>query len=257
VAKALTKELKQPDEFVSFWTHLGAKVARHRGKVIATVASAAVALAAGWGAVAYRNAQAAKATVAFARIDSIASAELLPEKTPDNAKAAKPDKQEKADEDSGPRFKTEQERLEAAIKEADAFVAAFGSEGLGRRALFGKASRLIALGKAADAVAIYSTLAAGETNPELRALQQEGAAAANEAAGKLDDALRAYSTLADESQRSGSFYLDRALFAKARILEKQGKAKDAEQALRDILTKVPKTSLRPQIDDRLAVLGEK
>ena len=261
MAKALTKELKQPDEFVSFWTHLGAKVARHRGKVIATVASAAVALAAGWGAVAYRNAQAAKATVAFARIDSIASAELLPEKAPDNAKAAKPEKQEKVqekeDESSVPRFKTEQERLEAAIKEADAFVAAFGSEGLGRRALFGKASRLLALGKAADAVAIYSTLAASEANPELRALEQEGAAAANEAAGKLDDALRAYSALADESQRNGSFYLDRALFAKARILEKQGKAKDAEQALRDILTKVPKTSLRPQIDDRLAVLGEK
>jgi len=260
VAKALTKELKQPDEFVSFWTHLGAKVARHRVKVIATVASAAVALAAGWGAVAYRNAQAAKATVAFARIDSIASAELLPEKAPDNAKAAKQeqqDKQEKVDEDHVPRFKTEQERLEAAIKEADAFVAAFGSEGLGRRALFGKASRLLALGKAADAVAIYSTLAASEANPELRAMEQEGVAAANEAAGKLDDALRAYSALADESQRNGSFYLDRALFAKARILEKQGKAKDAEQALRDILTKVPKTSLRPQIDDRLAVLGEK
>lgn len=265
MAKALTKELKQPDEFVSFWTHLGAKVARHRGKVIATVASAAVALAAGWGAVTYRNAQAAKATVAFARIDSIASAELLPEKAQEDAKAAKPEKQDKvqdkvddkSDKDSVPQFKTEQERLEAAIKEADAFVAAFGSEGLGRRALFGKASRLLALGKAAGAVAIYSTLAASEANPELRAMEQEGVAAANEAAGEFDNALRAYSALADESQRGGSFYLDRALFAKARILEKQGKTKDAEQALRDILTKVPKTSLRPQIDDRLAVLGEK
>ena len=154
-------------------------------------------------------------------------------------------------------MEVQQERLEAAIKEADAFVAAFGSAGLGRKALFGKASRLLALGKAADAVTLYGTLAASEANPELRAMEQEGAAAANEAAGKLDDALRAYSTLADESQRSGSFYLDRALFAKARILEKQGKAKDAEQALRDFLTKVPKTMLRAQIDDRLAVLGEK
>ena len=257
MAKALSKELKQPDEFVSFWTHLGAKVARHRGKVIATVASAAIALAAGWGMVAYRNAQAAKATVVFARIDHIASADLLPEKAPEGAKSAKPEKQEKVDEDSVPRFKTEQERLEAAIKEADAFVAAFGSDGLGRKAIFGKASRLLALGKAAEAVSLYDSLAANEPNPELRAMEQEGAAAANEAAGKLDDALRAYSALAEESQRSGSFYLDRALFAKARILEKQGKAKDAEQALRDILTKVPKTLLRPQIDDRLAVLGEK
>jgi type IV secretory pathway VirB10-like protein len=252
VAKALAKELKQPDEFVSFWTHLGAKLSQHRRKAIATVASAAIALAAGWGVVSYRNAQAAKATVAFARIDRIASAELLPEKPAD--KAAKPDK---AEEDSVPRFKTEQERIEAANKEADAFIATFGGEGLGRKALFGKASRLLVLGKTAEAATLYDTLAANETNPELRAMEREGSAAASEAAGKLDDALRAYTTLADEAQHGGSFYLDRALFAKARILEKQGKGKDAEQALRDILTKVPKTSLRPQIDDRLAVLGEK
>ena len=254
VAKALAKELKQPDEFVSFWTHFGAKLARHRRKVIATVVSAALALAAGWGVVSYRNAQAAKATEALARIERIASADLLPEKPAENAKAEKP---EKVDEDSVPRFKTEQERLEAAIKEADAFVATFGGEGLGRKALFGKAGRLLALGKSSDAAAIYGTLAANEPNPELRAMEQEGSAAASEAAGKLDDALRSYSALADESQRTGSFYLDRALFAKARILEKQGKGKDAEQVLRDILTKVPKTSLRSQIDDRLAVLGEK
>jgi len=257
VAKALTKELKQPDEFVSFWTHFGAKLAKHRRKVIATLVSAVVALGAGWGVVSYRNAQAAKATEAFARIDHIASAELLPEKPAENGKAAKLEKPEKTDEDSVPRFKTEQERLEATNKEADAFLATFGSEGLGRRVLFGKAGRLLALGKSADAAAIYGTLAANEPNPELRAMEQEGSAAASEAAGKLDDALRSYSALADESQRSGNFYLDRALFAKARILEKQGKGKDAEQVLRDILTKVPKTSLRQQIDDRLAVLGEK
>lgn len=257
MTKALSKELKQPDEFVSFWTHFGAKLAKHRKKVIAVLVLASVAVAAGWGAVSYRNAQAGKATAAFARIDRIASAELLPDKAAENAKAAKPAKPEKVEEDSVPRFKTEQERLEAAIKEADAFVAAFGGEGLGRRALFGKASRLLALGKAADAAAIYAILASNETNSELRAMQQEGSAAASEAAGKLDDALRSYSALADASQRSGNFYLDRALFAKARILEKQGKGKDAEQILRDILSKVPKTSLRPQIDDRLAVLGEK
>jgi hypothetical protein len=257
VAKALTKELKQPDEFVSFWTHFGAKLARHRRKVIATLVSAAVALGAGWGMVSYRNAQAAKATAAFARIDRIASADLLPEKKPEDAKAAKPEKPEKVDEDSVPRFKTEQERLEAANKEADTFVAAFGSEGLGRGARFGKAGRLLALGKSADAATIYDSLAANETNPDLRAIEQAGAADASEAAGKLDDALRIYSTIADQSQRGDSFYLDHALFAKARILEKQGKGKDAEQVLRDILSKVPKTSLRSQIDDRLAVLGEK
>jgi hypothetical protein len=254
VAKALSKELKQPDEFVSFWTHFGAKVSQHRKKVIAILVTAAVGLIVGWGLSTYRSAQAAKATAAFARIDRIASAELLPEKEPsDKAKADKA----KTEDDGVPRFKTEQERLEAANKEADAFLATFGSEGLGRKAIFGKASRLLVLGKTADAATLYDTLATSETNPDLRAMEQEGAAAANEAAGKLDDALRSYSALADESQHNGGFYLDRALFAKARVLEKQGKAKDAEQALRDILTKVPKTLLRTQIDDRLAILTEK
>jgi hypothetical protein len=256
--KALSKELKQPDEFVSFWTHFGAKISQHRRKVIATIVTVAVGLAAGWGLVTYRTAQAAKATVAFARIDRIATAELLPEKSEKPDKVDEKAKPAKTDEDDGvPRFKTDQERLEAAIKEADAFLATFGSEGLGREARFGKAGRLLVLGKADDAAAIYNSLAANETDAQLRAMEREGAAAASEASGKLDDALRSYSALAEESQRAGNYYLDRALFAKARILEKQGKAKDAEQVLRDILTKVPKTSLRSQIDDRLAILTEK
>ena len=249
--KAREKELKKPDEFVSFWTQFGTKLAEHRKKVITTVVVAAVGVAVGWGTMAYRHAQEAKATAALARIERIATAELLPEPT-EGKPAAVP-----STEPDVPRFKTEKERLEAAVKEADAFVAAFGADGLGRQALLGKAGRLAVLGKPDEAAAIYESLAAGELEPGLRAVEQEGAAAAYEAAGKLDEALRAYVALAEGSQRGGSFYLDRALFAKARILEKQGKAKDAEQALREILNKVPKTLLRQQIDDRLAVLTEK
>jgi tetratricopeptide (TPR) repeat protein len=254
VAKALTKELKKPDEFVSFWTHLGAWITRHRKKVIGVTVTLAVAIGVVWGVTAYRFAQAAKATAAFARIDQIASADLLPEKAPEKVagKAAA-----KTDIDGVPRFKTEKERIEAAIKEADAFVAVFGGDRLGRKALLGKAGRLLAIDKAAEAATIYQTLAASETDPGLRAVEAEGVAAASEAAGKLDDALRAYTALADSSQRSGNFYLDHALYAKARILEKQGKSKDAEQILREILSKVPKTPLRQQIDDRLAILTEK
>jgi tetratricopeptide (TPR) repeat protein len=178
-------------------------------------------------------------------------AELLPEKADPKEAAAQ------SEAEQVPRFKTEKERIEAAIKEADDFVAAFGAEGLGRRALLGKAGRLVLVGKPDEAATLYETLAAGEIDPGVRAVEQEGAAAAYEAAGKLDDALRGYVALAESSQRGGTFYLDRALLAKARVLEKQGKAKDAEQVLREILTKVPKTMLRQQIDDRLAVLTEK
>jgi tetratricopeptide (TPR) repeat protein len=257
VAKALTKELKKPDEFVSFWTRVGQKIPEHRGKVIVLLVTVAVIVAAAWAVSGYRSSQSAKATAAFARIERIAMAELLPEKV--DEKVAAEIKAEAGEAGPQvPRFKTERERLEAAIKEADSFVATFGRDGLGRKALLGKAGRLVALGQAAEAATIYETLAASETHPELRLIQQDGAAAALEAAGKLPDALRAYTALVDAAQRAGgTFYLDRALFAKARLLEQQGNRKDAEQALRDILAKVPKTTLRQQIDDRLAVLTEK
>jgi tetratricopeptide (TPR) repeat protein len=252
VAKALTKELKKPDEFVSFWTQLGRKLAEHRKKVLTLAVLAGLAFAVGWGVLAHRESTAAKATLAFARIERIASADLLSEKADPKEPAVK------AEPDGVPRFKTEKERLEAAIKEADAFVAAFGREGLGRKALLGKASRLLALGQYTEAASLYETLAASETDAELRAVEQEGIAAAAEGRNQLDEALRAYTALADMSQRtSGNFYLDRALFAKARILERQGKGKEAEPLLREILTKLPKTPLRQQIDDRLAILAEK
>lgn len=251
MARTLTKELKRPDEFVSFWTRFGAKLKEHRGKAIALVVVVVVGVGVGWGVTTYRGSKASVATEAFARIGQIASAELLPEKAADEASDQKPE------EGAVPRFKTERERLEAANKEADAFVARFGADGLGRRALLGKASRLLALGMAAEAKSLYETLAAGETDVTLQAIQEEGAAAADEAAGKLDDALQAYTRLAERSRRTGAFYLDRALFAKARVLEKQGKTQEAEKALREILEKVPKTMLRAQIDERLAVLTEK
>jgi tetratricopeptide (TPR) repeat protein len=251
VAKSLSKELKQPDEFVSFWTQVGAKLNEHRRKLIVLLVVAAVAGAVGWGVAIHRASRAAQATVAFDRIDRIVNADLLPEKAPDTAKP------EPSEDNPVPRFKTERERLEAANQEADAFVAKWGKGGLGRKALLGKASRLIALGKPGEAASIYQSLVESESDPELKVIEMDGVAAAREAEGKLDDALLAYTALADETQRTGSFYLDRALYGKARILEKQGKDKDAEKTLREILDKVPKTVLRTQIDDRLAVLTEK
>jgi hypothetical protein len=262
VAKALEKELKRPDEFVSFWTQFGAKVSQNRRKVIAVAIAVAVVAAGGWGWTLYRHSAAAKATAAFQRVERIASADLLPDKAEDKAADKADDKaankvEAKTETDDAPRFKTEKERLEAANREADAFIAQFGSSGLGRRALADKASRLVVLGNAGEAASIYERLAASETDPGLRMVALEGIAVAREVEGKLDDALRAYTDLADQAGRGSKFYLDRALYAKARILEKQGKAKDAEKVLREILDKVPKTPLRSQIDDRLALLAEK
>jgi tetratricopeptide (TPR) repeat protein len=81
-------------------------------------------------------------------------------------------------------------------------------------------------------------------------------ALALEAQGQVDKAIEKYGTMAAEAQEVGNFYADRALFGKARLLQKQGKGKEAEKVLREILEKMPKTLLRRDIDDRLAALGD-
>lgn len=257
MARPIDQELKQPDEFVSFWTKLGSQIAAHRRKVIGVCLALAIGGIAAWAVVSWKDGKSARETQDFARIEKTAAAEIVADKAKDKAgdKADEP-AEPAADNKTELRFKTEQERIEATIKEADSFLAAHGKAGLGRRVLLIKASRLMALGKPTDAAPIYQELLADETEAGLRLVEQEGVALTLEAAGKDGDALSMYDSLATEAQKVG-LYSDRALFAKARLLEKQGKSADAEKVLREILDRVPNTLLRREIDDRLAVLGGK
>ena len=242
------KELKQPDEFVSFWTRLGSSISAHRGKVIGAFVIVVVGTGGTWGGMAWKQHMATEETEAFSRIEKTALAPLLPGKGEETKPAE--------DEDEGMRFKTEQERLLATIAEADAFVTAHGSSGLARLASFIKANALHRLGKSAEATTAYQQLLQGEVDKGMRLVEQDGLALELEAQGQIDKAIEMYSTMASEAQQVGNFYADRALYAKARLLQKQGKGKDAEKILREILDKMPKTSLRRDIDDRLAALGD-
>jgi tetratricopeptide (TPR) repeat protein len=244
------KQLKQPDEFVSFWTHLGSHIAAHKRKVIAIFVLAVVVGGGTWGGTVWKRQQATRETEAFARIEKTALAPLLPAEKGEETQPAEPA------EDDGPRFKTDQERLQATIKEADQFVAVHGSAGLGLRASLIRANALLRLGKGAEAAAAFQQLLQSEGDKGMRLIEQDGLALAMEAQGQIDKAIEVYNTMASEAQQAGNFYADRALFAKARLLQTQGKGKDAEKVLREILDKMPKTSLRRDIDDRLAALGD-
>jgi tetratricopeptide (TPR) repeat protein len=201
-----------------------------------------------WGYVAWKESRAEGETRAFARVNDIASAQVI---EPDKAKpgAEKP-------AEGVTTFKSETERVEATLREADAFLSAHGTAGLGRRVLLMKASRLLALGKTDEARATYQQFLAGEAEAGMRLIAQEGLAIAMESSGKVPEALTLYEQMADEALKAG-FYADRVLFAKARLLHKQGKTAEAEKTLREILDRVPNTLLRREIDDRLALLGSK
>ncbi len=250
MAKSINrKDLKQPDEFVSFWTHLGQKITAHRRVVIAAGAAAVLGTAAGYGYMTWKESRAVDATESFARIGKNALAPVVPDKEGES-------KEGKPEVEGILHFKTDEARLQATIKEAEAFVASHGASGLGRRALLAKANALLGLGKFADAATAFQQLLDGETDKGMRLILRDGIALAQEGQGQIDQAIQTYGSMAEEGRQAGNFYVDRALYGKARLLEKQGKGKDAEKILREILDKSPKTSLRKEIDDRLATLAD-
>src|SRR5258708_27574839 len=255
VAKNISKkELKKPDQFVSFWTSLSVDVSRllqaqGRAVAIGTGVLAVVIVA----TVAFAQVRARRAerdSLALSRVDRIATADLLPA---DGSTAAK---------DEGiPRFKTEKERLEGALKEVDAFLAASPRSGTRAEAQLHRASYLGAWQRYDEAVAAYTQLLAGGVEAPMRFLAQEGLGYAYESKGDLDKAADAYARLADlagkESSKLDGFYQDRALYHKARIAEIKGNRADAAKLYREVLEKAPATSLRDEIANRLAVLESK
>lgn len=241
------KELKNPDQFVSFWTRIAAQIGSHRAVVIGGLAGLIVVGLAIWGGGNFMTKRSAETSREFARIEKVAGAGLLP---------ATGEAPKDLADDGLPHFKTEQERLEAALKEADTFLGKHGGSSLEDEALLLKAKYLMALGKPQEALPIYQGKL-GSLDKRLAFLAQEGLGYALEATGQTDAAITAFGALADQAAGAGGFYKDRGLFHKARLLEKKGTPKEAEKLFREILEKTPTTSLRQEINDRLAVLEGK
>ena len=237
------KDLKNPDQFVSFWTRAG-HFAKERQRMVLVVGIALVtALVVGWASKAFVSRRDARASAAFARIEQVASAALLPEKGD-------------APSDGLPHYKTEKERLEAALKETDGFLKDFGGSGLKDEARLLRARFLLASERSSEALTLYQELVGG-VDRQLRFLALEGVAYAQEAAGQTDHAIGSFGKLAQDADSAGGFYRDRALYQKARLLQNKGNAGEAEKIFKQILEKTPTTSLREEINDRLAALAKK
>jgi tetratricopeptide (TPR) repeat protein len=240
------KQLKNPDQFLSFWSRVGAAISANRKQVIGGVVAILVAVFGAWGVSALMEKRSADSSRSFSRIERIAAAELLPA-AGDAPKDMTPDV---------PHFKTEKERLEAALKEADSFLSSHKGR-LRDEAMLLKAKYLLALGRAGEAAPIYQELVSSRgLDDRLRFLAVEGLAYAQEVTGQVDQAIATFGKLADDAG-PGGFYRDRGLYNKARLLEKKGNGKEAEKLFREILEKAPTTSLREEINDRLASLDGK
>jgi tetratricopeptide (TPR) repeat protein len=244
-AKKLSKKaLKQPDQFVGFWQITSQKVGRFaaaNAKVLVIGVSALATVVAGSVVMSYvAEGRAEKASVALERVQRIAAAELTLPGAP-------------AKTDSTPRFATDKERVEGALKELDAH---FGS---GRGALAAEAGLvrgglLLDLGRADDAQAVYEKLLADKLDARLRFLAREGLGYAYERKGKLAEAQATFAKLGTDATTLGDFYKDRARYHDARMAELQGNPGEAARIYHEVLDKHPTTSLRDEISGRLALL---
>jgi hypothetical protein len=258
VAKRFTskerKELREPDEFVSFWTTF----ADQAGRLASTykrelLAGATMLVTAAIGFVIFSNVSERHARTAsdtLARIDRIATAELRPE----GSAATNPEGTPLADE-GVPHFKTDKERAEGTLKELDAFIATSGNP-LRNEGRLRRGPLLLVLGRAPEAIKGYQELLGDKLDDRLRFLAREGLGYAQEQSGDLQAASATFDKLTEDAApfKETGFYKDRAAYHKARIAELRGNAEDAKKLYREVLDKNPTTSLRDEIANRLAVL---
>jgi tetratricopeptide (TPR) repeat protein len=245
VAKGIKKELRRPDEFVSFWTRFGAEAkefyqGNRRAIVVGATAMATIIV----GSIAFSQvaeSRAVRGSQALDRVEKITMADLTPAGSP-------------AKDDGVPHFATEMARLEGALKELDAFLAAEPHSRLRPQAELQRGELLLSLDRADEAIAVYDGLLRDKLDDRLKFLAHEGLGYAWERKGDLDKAAAAFSKLGDDAAAMGAFYKDRAPYQQGRIAELKGNQEEAARLYHEVLDKNPTTSLRDDITNRLAVL---
>ena len=249
------KELKRPDQFVSFWSRtsvaLGNYTSSHMRALVVSLTALATVVAGSVALSQLSERRSIRAAEALERVQRMANAEIA---TPGATPPA---------DDGIPHLATEKEQLEAALKELDgSFSGPHGT--LHAEAMLVRGSLLLNLDRAAEAVTNYQTLLADNNlDRRLHFLAVEGLGYGYERLGKLDEAQAAFTKLgSNASGGSGQggmegFYKDRALFHQARIAELRSNPTDATRIYHEVLDKNPTTSLREEITNRLASLEMK
>ena len=105
---------------------------------------------------------------------------------------------------SVPHFKTDKERLEAALKEVDAFLAAEPHSPLRREAQLQKAGLLLDLQRPDEAIPLYTDVLGSRSTATSSSSRKRASGYAYEAKGDLDQALAAFAKLAAATTRRAS-----------------------------------------------------
>jgi hypothetical protein len=250
--KISKKELRQPDQFVDFWTRtsqvVNSYVTGHSRALIIGLTALATVIAGSVAMTQFSERRAVRAQEALDRVQRIAAVDV----TPPPPGAPPP-----AAEDGIPRLPTQKAQLEAALKELDASFSPSSHGPLHNEAMLVRGSLLLSLDRAGEAITVYQGLLADSLDKRLRFLAEEGLGYGFEHEGKLAEAQAAFAKLGDDASGMDGFYKDRAMFHQARIAELKSNPADAKRIYHEVLDKNPTTSLREEITNRLASLEMK
>jgi tetratricopeptide (TPR) repeat protein len=249
--KKLVKELKQPDQFVDFWTHAWTRIVEvlgprkkplfaGLGALLGVITAAAIFQK-------VDDDKKVEASQAFTAIEKTANAEL---------DTATPSPLKEKEEDA-PHFKTAAERQAAVLKQDEDFLAKYRGNDLKEEALVVKGGQLIDAGRYDEAIAAFDAAIAAKLDPRLRFLADEGKGYAYEGKGDFDKAAAAFAALDEDAKRFQGFYRDRAIYQQARMTERKGDHAGAVKLYKQVLDKMPDSLLHDEITDRLAVLEAK
>jgi tetratricopeptide (TPR) repeat protein len=205
------------------------------------VLTAGVLIAIVWGVMSWMEKKSQAATEAFGHAVRVYEAELITGDEPP-----------KTDEENPvPRFKTEQERADATLKELDAFDKKFGRSPTADEAMLFRAGVYYDLGRMDDAATAYEKFIKSAHPSPLMLSAKEGLGLVREQQGKLDEALSLYKEL---EPKTGDFYRDRALWDEARVYQKKGDKKAAADRLKELVAKTPSSPLKDDAQTEIAQL---
>jgi tetratricopeptide (TPR) repeat protein len=240
VAKKYTrKQLKRPDEFISFsmkaWTFVQERIPFF----LLSLAVAAVIIGALWLWTYFSSSSAMKTTAMITRAIEINNQTILPgsEKLP-------------ADEDGIPRFKSRAEKLKAVEEELG--KAAKGGGSVGTIALVMRGGILYDEGKYREAITDYQKFLQQSDDKRFRSLAIEGLGYCYEALKDWDKALDQFKKLPVEGDQR--FF---AMYHQARVLAQKGQAQEAAALYKQIIAKGGLGSLADRASDRLAMIETK
>lgn len=240
-------KVEDKDEFVSFWEKAFIAAAPYARAIGVSGVVAVIIVAAAWGGVAWSQNRTESSTEAIGKALKVYGAEV----TTGDVDPAKPDPKEKPDPTAPPKYKTDKERLEATLAEAKT-VQKDHSGAVRDEAALLEAAALFDLGKLDEAIVIYQQVADKQTGA-LQQLAHESWGLVLEQQGKLDDARKQYELA---MPKQGDFYRDRALYAQARVAIAKSDKKKAMELFTEIVTKLPNTPLKEEIQNQVALLGE-